>query len=74
MSRYRLSIHLHFCDKPPVIWRGAFSYDGHGIQLECQDLPQDVIRAVLSGLNKDCHWGGCQMADGRYITYAGRAA
>ena len=73
MRRYRLSVRLYTPSTPPTVWKGAFQFDGDGIQLDCP-LPLDVARAVLSGLSKDCHWGGCQMADGRYITYAGRTA
>lgn len=71
--RHILYIHL-YSDKPPTVWKGAFSYDpGSGLTLDCRDLPLDVFQAVQSGLAHDGHWGACQLSQGRYVTYAGRS-
>jgi hypothetical protein len=74
--RYRLSITLCRPMHPPTRWIGGFTWDAvTGFQLDCQDLPSDVARAVLSGLRRNGHYGdGCMLSDGRYVSYSGRAA
>lgn len=59
--RYKLSVTLFTPARPTTKWIGGFQFQGAGIELDMLDMPPDVARAVLSGLNKDCHWGGCQM-------------
>lgn len=74
--RYRLSVTLCCPGLPPTRWIGGFSWDPlTGFQLEFQDMPLDVSRAVLSGLKRNGHCGdGCMLADGRYVSYSGKAA